>query len=588
MRWWNSPTPPDSHGEFGLAVDSAEKVGWAQNRQTIIEWLHNCKTDQEEIIRALLSDNNQGLLKWLENELPLLIDDVVNSQEIVSNGLAERLAEGAILPMYGMPSRTRLLYHRLTRDGAQTIDRDLELSITEFAPGSEKTKDKVIHRAVGFTAPLRQIHNRWYPSNNNPLPFRRWMQRCRDCGYSSTTEIAEAEDACPFCGIPGGPNSQFSQFQITVPQAYRTDLSRGADAKEDLDTFRGIPSAIAQSEAVSWDILSQTNCIRSLSGNGRIWRINSNAERLFEGGIGETSGDWDRGIPSVNYQWIDKHQWIDTHFTQISVQTERFALAAGKYTDILRISPASVPDGLNLNPFHHQSRYSVRASIISAAFLLQRVIAHKLQIEPDEIEVAGISKKPLANHSIVADMALSDRLPNGAGFVSWAYNNLFAILSDIYRGTDTFASGLIQPTHNCDSACYNCLKVYRNMTYHGLLDWRLALSYIKVLYDPQYQAGLNGSFTNAELEGWQQMAESLRDNFIAYFGYQSAIWGVIPGIIAGQRRILVIHPFWDTLNPQGILAEAVAAAGGEVSFIDTFNLLRRPGWCHEQLAGQQV
>jgi hypothetical protein len=371
---------------------------------------------------------------------------------------------------------------------------------------------------------------------------------------------------------------------VAVPQAFRTYLSRGSDAKEDSDTFRGIPSALAESEMVNSEILSQTNCKRSISGNGRVWRINDNAGRLYEGAVCDTPRD--RGIPSLTNQWILKgvpsatNQWINTR------QTEMIALGSGKITEILRISPASIPIGLNMNPFHEQSRGSVRAAIISAAFLLQRVIADKLDIEPDEIEVASFSRRILPNQSIVSDLILSDRLPNGAGFVRWAHDNLMTILGDICSGAGAFVAGLIQPSHldSCQDACYDCLRVYRNMTYHGLLDWRLALSYLKSLYYPQYQAGLDNSFISPELIKWQETAVVLRDNFISYFGYQPAMWYGLPGFIAEQRKIIITHPLWDTINPQGILAEAVAAAGGEVSYIDIFNLLRRPGWCREKLA----
>jgi hypothetical protein len=39
VRWWDSPRPPDSHGEFGTVVD------WGAREASVIEWLR----DSEEI-----------------------------------------------------------------------------------------------------------------------------------------------------------------------------------------------------------------------------------------------------------------------------------------------------------------------------------------------------------------------------------------------------------------------------------------------------------------------------------------------------------------------------------------------------------
>jgi len=48
-------------------------------------------------------------------------------------------------------------------------------------------------------------------------------------------------------------------------------------------------------------------------------------------------------------------------------------------------------------------------------------------------------------------------------------------------------------------------------------------------------------------------------------------------------NVIVVHPLWDIRNPKGILMEAIAKAGTGAKFLDTFNLLRRPGWCYEGL-----
>lgn len=588
IRWWHNPTPPDSHGEFGLSFDPDDRIGWEQNKKDVQNWIENNKAAQEVIIQALLSKNDVALLRWVDETLPVLIENAVNNTEITGDGLAERLAEGGILPMYGMPSRTRLLYHRLTSSGEKTIDRDLELAITEFAPGSEKTKDKVIHKSIGFTAPLQQQHNRWISLSSNPLPYKVWLMRCKACGYTATRQIQADENNCPKCGQPNDERGTFNQFQIAVPQAFRTDLSRGYDAKEDSDTFRGFPAALVENEDILQPPnLANINCVISLSSDGRVWRINDNAGRLFEGIICQTPPpptDHDRihGIPHLQNQWIDIRFLVNA----LPTQTDKIALAAGKTTEVLRIAPSAVPSGINVDPFHKQSRGSVRAAIISAAFLLQRIIADRLDIEPEEIEVANISRRVLADQSVGAEMILSDRLPNGAGFVNWTHANFETILRDACEGRGAFTSGIMQSAHldACDSSCYDCLKVYRNMTYHGLLDWRLALSYLKILNDRDYRSGLDGIFTAPELYGWLRTAEQLRDNFTNYFNYENISWGNLLGFKAGQQKVIITHPFWDTINPQGILAEAAAAAGGEVAYIDTFNLLRRPGWCRAQLA----
>ena len=140
MRWWHSPKPPDSHGEFGLADDPKNQAGWRQNRQAVVTWLATKKEEQRAIAKALLGTEADQYLNWLSQELPALIDQAAVNPELVGDGLAERLAEAAILPMFGMPSRTRAMYHRLTRAGEHTIDRELELAITEFAPGAQKNK----------------------------------------------------------------------------------------------------------------------------------------------------------------------------------------------------------------------------------------------------------------------------------------------------------------------------------------------------------------------------------------------------------------------------------------------------------------
>ena len=135
----------------------------------------------------------------------------------------------------------------------------------------------------------------------------------------------------------------------------------------------------------------------------------------------------------------------------------------------------------------------------------------------------------------------------------------------------------MQP-ENALTACYDCMLNYRNMRYHGLLDWRLGLSLLRVLADPTYQAGADGNFTTPELLGWQATAARQSRDFCQTFGLEMQRDDTLPGFQIGQGSVLTIHPLWDRVNPGPVLQAAHAALGGSapVRYVDTFNLLRRP------------
>ncbi|MFA7446570.1 MAG: DUF1998 domain-containing protein, partial [Flavobacteriaceae bacterium] len=244
----------------------------------------------------------------------------------------------------------------------------------------------------------------------------------------------------------------------------------------------------------------------------------------------------------------------------------------------------------------------VRSGYYSAAFLLQRILADKLDVDPTEIEIADISMKVLEDgtNRRIAEIILTDELPNGSGFVRYLYNNFQNILLEVISPHNTsgylgkIQSGIHQG--KCKDACYDCLKVFRNMNYHSLLDWRLGLSLLRVMNDSSFVCGTDGNFDFIELKDWPSFATELRNGFAQSFGFSNTaeIKG-LPIIKFGRNQrnvIMIVHPFWDLKNirEDNWLAEIkagideyVAQSGGKISIIDTFNLHRRPGWCYERL-----
>ena len=112
--------------------------------------------------------------------------------------------------------------------------------------------------------------------------------------------------------------------------------------------------------------------------------------------------------------------------------------------------------------------------------------AEELEIDPDEIEINNVRQVESSNGQKIGEIIVSDRLANGAGFTKWIENNWPRLLETVTGAgglKENFVADLMSHSHktNCDSSCYDCLRNYRNMSYHGLLDWRLGISLFRAL-----------------------------------------------------------------------------------------------------------
>ena len=546
-----------------------------------------------EIINSLLVgvegiDQNK-LEEYARQDLFNKIDECANNLELTGDGLAERLAEGGVLPMYGMPSRVRDLYHHdpSRKQKVSTIDRDLDLAVSEFAPGSEKTKDKRIYTAIGFTASLIPDTTNGLVPAGEPLSDRQWMLRCQRCQHTDTANTIFEDTVCPKCGATD--EQGFRVFQWAVPLAFRTSLNRGADAKDEYDALITGAASVAESQSPDFELVNNTNTQTAFSPSGRVFRVNDNRGQLFKGAIGKaTFGRDDKLLPD---QWIDERfqNKNNVKFKQQG-ESEKIAIVAPKTTGVLRIKPAAVPDGLCLDPIARGS--AVKAAFYSAAFMVRAVAAQELDIDPEELDVSGLRQAELQDTGEkVGEIVISDRLANGSGFTYWLDHHWEDILLDkILNSQNSFAEAIMSPEHRqkCDSSCYDCLQQYRNMNYHGLLDWRLGLSLLRGLASSNFQCGLDGNFSTPDLENWVLKATALRDTFCASFSCSAQQFGPLPGLTVRDISVIIVHPLWNLDCRQGLLNEAkeaavTVAACDRIRYLDTFNLLRRPSWCYQSL-----
>ena len=593
IRWFHGPTPPDSHGEFGRAST------WIDNPQlapSISAWLagdpsHSprSRTAVSECVDALLHGidglSSKEIKSYVREDLINRVDACATDPELTGEGLAERLAEGAVLPMYGMPSRTRLLYHTKESFGGRhrllSIDRELDLAISEFAPGSQRTKDKRIHKAIGFTPPLR-LENNGHLSEirHTPFSWERWLSRCGRCHYLMASEEKPNHPCCPKCNSDDfGGVQGYREIEAKVPLAFRTDFSAGQDAREEEEIAFGSSSRVAQSDPIPVKQIAGTNASLALSSAALVYSINDNNGHLFTGRLTPGHG--------LNNQWLR---------TEADADSEDIAIVAPKTTDLLSLSPTRVTRGLRLDPVEVGS--GVKAAYSSAAFILRAFAADVLQIDPDELDINHLRRSDLGEGNFVGEILISDSLPNGSGFTGWIGEHVASCLDRIIspKDSESFPAMLVEPSHGrqCETACYDCLMNFRNMRYHGLLDWRLGLSLIRVLLDRSYCCGLNGELDDErfpELANWHQMVRARRDGFCQAFEAARPVEvGPLPGFVVGRYAVVLFHSLWATGDrAHGIAAEAIGEAshlvGSEnVRVADLFNLQRRPSWVYQNIA----
>lgn len=634
------------HGEFGSTEN------WNDYKTQIINWITHNRAMIGKIVDALiprqLIANRNNFINWITDTINAFglinkVQSIIDNEEIATKDISEKLAEGGVLPMFGMPTTVRNLYHGINkRLEPLSIDRTQSMAIYEFAPGAQKTKDKAIHQVIGFTS---EFINTWINGNvtvtntsNLPFSLNRWFVRCKSCGYFETyseekkTELENQNqfDSCPNCGEIN-PDKYHRPVKLKSPRAYRTNLSLGSDSKDESEYLLSRPPIFAEkvNDTVNPEQkLNIKNACISISDKDVTWRVNTNSDHYFTGKLYNTNNRFP--FNSNNGLWF-QDQWLlndlavnsmaNGYLLTIQQNTagidEQIALASNKNTEIFRIAPALVPSGLDLNMFskdtdlpHIKAQSNgVRSGYYSAAFLLQRILADKLDVDPTEIEIADISMKTLDDRTNrkIAEIILTDELPNGSGFVRYLYNNFENILDEIIDPPDknSYLGKINSQTHydRCTDACYDCLKVYRNMNYHSLLDWRLGISLMRVMSDSTFLCGSDGKFdSKSELRDWLSFATKLRNNFAQSFGFNHLTEiNNLPIIKFGRNQqnvIVIVHPFWririDDIQGENwidnILSELrleSRARGGNISIMDTFNLHRRPGWCYEKLLIRQ-
>lgn len=211
------------HGEFGTTEQwplfQAEIAQWLESEraQTVLTELWQILTwagywQTAPGANTFLADLRQEC-QGLAERIAAIVADSRYYQE----NLSERLANAGLLPMFGFPTRARQLYLKWPHNyHTESIERDLELAISQFAPGAQIVKDKLVHIALGV------IGVGPHPQAFSPPLFQPALRYklCDQCGALEEEPANNHDSPCAICENPSP-----RMIQARKPRDFITQLA---------------------------------------------------------------------------------------------------------------------------------------------------------------------------------------------------------------------------------------------------------------------------------------------------------------------------------------------------------------------------
>jgi DEAD/DEAH box helicase domain-containing protein len=584
------------HGEFGTAdawnrAPANPPRGYTGTTvaEIIQEWIDGHAHTIEGVCDALLvatrlagsAPDRAAAIGWIATGLVPEITAATLDPSLVQEALSERLANRGILPMFGFPTRARLLYHKMPRSWPlrDVVDRDLELAVSMFAPGAETVKERTIYTAIGVGHYRRQ--GQMAVEDSNPLgpPFR--IGLCGNCQHVET--VTPDSPSCQVCGSPvGAGDRDFRAMDLRQPKGFVSYFTRARDYD---GVFDFVPRAARPKVGRPPFQMNPHLNFEIGSGTGRLHVINDNGGKLFH------FSQWSPGSESMID--FDAANAADIKYaTSVGRRPQTLtptgpvvpcALAAISETDMMLLGIRDYGPGRGADP----RTPAGRAALYSLAFMLRRAAAVYLDIQDYELKAGIRSQEDIALGmvTVVGQVFLSDTLENGAGYATHLGTSAVTqtLLEMITQPTPwEFHDRLITSPHAdvCDTSCPDCLRSYSNLAYHNLLDWRLAMDMAALALNPLVPVSLSSPH-------WRRVADVAATTLeAARPGYSRTTVAGIPAVTNGAEIILVTHPLWRT--DRASLGPELAAACDEAersrdlrvdpqdSFVSVFEALRRP------------
>jgi hypothetical protein len=512
------------HGEFG------KYDKWLNYRKTVQDWISDHESEILDIIKQLkegtsIPETDNFIYQKLKTNLVSSIDEVVNNERDYNQlALSERLANAGYLPMFGFPTNIRVLYEspakKLPPENA--IDRDLDIAISEFAPGSEVIKDKkvlmpigLVHYASGEGFQLHETDGRGV--------LERGLQKCTNINCRTVYSNVREGQLCRICSSP------LQTIKACSPLGFCIDFDstpRDFDGSFDWSPRTGLvtldPDSNLLHEVPLHNLRLKSNKVPS---DGIVHQINDNQGRLFRLG-----------------QIRNTDRWIVGDLLQRKLNLlheDDYAFVSSRHTGVITLSIDQEIDQYKLdglNPYH-------RSAFLSWAFLIRKAICDRLDIETNEFDI-GFRVAPA---TCKPEAYIVEKADNGAGYCNYLNGTTDPDIAEevfinflLPKGR-IYEEVLMKSEHaeRCGSSCYDCLRDYYNQQHHSLLNWRMALDVAALANNKNVVLDFSSAHWEHYLDNvlLRTLENKLsgKKNFIN--GYHA--------IVTNKTKFVLIHPFWN-------------------------------------------
>jgi ATP-dependent helicase YprA (DUF1998 family)/Zn finger protein HypA/HybF involved in hydrogenase expression len=392
--------------------------------------------------------------------------------------LLETLIGHAVFPRYAFPTDVVTFWVSKPRQQGdarhkRTFDyepqRDLQLALTEYAPGRSLTIDKWRFESAALYSPYE-------PSAANTIERQRPYTSCADCSWATIDDAMAQSTLCPVCG-----SDQLTRTAFITPAGFAPDLN----AKREVDrgqaiSFAGMTDRARlepQDPPSAWTDGYDGRFLR-WTGPRRLVVVNKGVgQRGFrvcpecgrsepEYGPGFTATKlMRRGAPTSHDHPLERGKVC------AGVAGGPFYLGHEFPTDALLLRlRVTAPVQLGALTTTGLLTRAARMALSSLVEALGLAASRTLQI--DEGELSGWWSPVVGGRPDEAQLYLYDLLPGGAGYARAVGNDLPAVLD---------AAEALLSSCECVSSCYRCIRHYGNNWIHASLDRHLALALLRHL-----------------------------------------------------------------------------------------------------------